>query len=40
MDDQERGGPSNEGEMDIAPEEIKIIVFNRGTWNGLNTLIP
>ena len=26
--------------MTLIPEEIKITVFNKGTWNGLNTLIP
>ena len=27
-------------QVTLIPEEIKITVFNKGTWNGLNTLIP
>ena len=26
--------------MTLIPDEINTIVFNKGTWNGLNTLIP
>jgi len=27
-------------QVTLMPDEIRITVFNSGTWNGLNTLIP